>query len=87
MKYLLHLCTRNAHVSLDGKLYVQNDRAAMGSSLASLSVNIFVVELEQIIFPVLEDRVKKTTLMTPSHLLKLKLLVLFDQFRTIFTQT
>ena len=46
MKELLNLCTKSAHVTFDGYIYVQNDSFAMGSPLGPVLANIFMVELE-----------------------------------------
>lgn len=43
----LLICTRNVHLTLNGKIYVQIDRVAILSSLFNLLVDIFIVQLEQ----------------------------------------
>ena len=55
MKYLLILCTKNAHFSLDGQIYIQCDGVAMGSPLGPVLVGIFMVELERTLIPQLRE--------------------------------
>lgn len=43
----LLICTRNVHLTFNGKIYVQIDRVAILSSLFNLLVDIFIVQLEQ----------------------------------------
>ena len=45
----LYLCTKNAHLTLNSKTYVQVDGVAMGSPLGPVLTNIFMVELEKIL--------------------------------------
>ena len=53
MKELLYLCTKNAHLTLNSKKYVQVFGVAMGSPLGMVLANMFMVEFEQIIIPTL----------------------------------
>ena len=53
MKELLYLCTKNAHLTLNSKKYVQVFGVAMGSPLGLVLANMFMVEFEQIIIPTL----------------------------------
>ena len=53
MKELLYLCTKNTHFTLNSKTSVQTDGVAMGSPLGPVWANIFMVELEQNIIPIL----------------------------------
>ena len=58
MKELLNLCTKSAHVTFDGYIYVQNDSFAMGSPLGPVLANIFMVELERSVIPTLMEKMK-----------------------------
>ena len=53
MRELLYLCTKNAHFTLNNKMYFQVDGVAMGSPLGPVLGNIFMVELERNIIPTL----------------------------------
>ena len=46
MEELLLLCTKNVHFTFNGQIYIQVDGVAMGSSLAHLLADIFMIELE-----------------------------------------
>ena len=43
MKELLKLCTKSAHFTFDGNIYVQNDGIAMNSPLGPVLANVFIV--------------------------------------------
>ena len=55
LKKLLFSCTKEVHFSFNEKLYIQNDGVCMGSPLGPVLANIFMVELERTIIPVLSD--------------------------------
>ena len=59
MKKLLTICTKNVHFSFNNDIYIQIDGVAMGSPLGPLLANIFMVELENVLVPKLNDYVKK----------------------------
>ena len=54
MKELLLLCTKNAHFTFNGQIYIQVDGVAMGSSLAPLLADILMIELERSLIPNLQ---------------------------------
>ena len=54
MRKLLHRCTKNAHFTLNNKIYIQLDGAAMVPP-GPVSTNIFMVELQRSIIPLLYD--------------------------------
>ena len=58
VKELLHLCTKNVHFTFNVEIHIQTDGVAMGSPLGPVLANIFMVELEKIIIPKLEKKVK-----------------------------
>ena len=41
MSKLLYMCTKNAHFTINNKIYLQLDGVAMGSSLGPVSANIY----------------------------------------------
>ena len=47
VRELLYLCNKNAHFTLNDKMYLQVDGVAMGSPLGPVLANIFMVELER----------------------------------------
>ena len=47
------------HFSLNNNIYIQIDGVGMGSPLGPVLANIFMVELESVLFPKLNDHVKK----------------------------
>ena len=47
IKELLLLCTKNVHLTFNGKICLQKDADGMVFSLSPLLVNNFIVELEQ----------------------------------------
>ena len=51
MKELLLLCTKNVHFTFNGQIYIQVDGVAMGSPLAPLLADIFMIELERSLIP------------------------------------
>ena len=51
MKELLLLCTKNVHFTFNGQIYIQVDGVAMGSPLAPLLADIFMIELERLLIP------------------------------------
>ena len=55
MRELLYLCTKNAHFTLNNKTYLQVDGVAMGSLLGPVLANIFMVEIERNIIPILSN--------------------------------
>ena len=58
MKELLNLCTKSVHFKFDGNIYVQNDGVAMRLPLGPVLANIFMVELERLVIPLLMDKMK-----------------------------
>ena len=54
MSKLLYLCTKNAHLTLN-KTYLQLNGVSMGSPLGPVLANIFMVELERNIVPILSN--------------------------------
>ena len=58
MKKLLTICKKNVHFSLNNNIYIQIDGVGMGSPLGPVLANIFMVELESVLFPKLNDHVK-----------------------------
>ena len=54
MKELLLLCTKNVHFTFNGQIYIQVDGVAMGSPLAPLLADIFMIELERSRIPNLQ---------------------------------
>ena len=51
MKELLLLCTKNVHFTFNGQNYIQVDGVTMGSPLALLLADIFIIELERSLIP------------------------------------
>ena len=58
MKELLNQCTKSTHFTFDGNTYVQSDGVAIGSPLGPVLANIFMVELERSVIPILMDKMK-----------------------------
>ena len=58
MKKLLTICTKNVHFSFNNDIYIQIDGVSMGSPLGPVLAKIFMVELESVLFPKLNDHVK-----------------------------
>ena len=58
MRDLLLLCTKNVHFTFEGKIYIQIDRVAMGSLLAPVLADIFMIELERIVVPTLATHLR-----------------------------
>ena len=55
MKELLLLCTKNiSHFTFNGQIYIQVDRVEMGSPVAPLLDNIFMIKLERSLIPNLQ---------------------------------
>ena len=52
VKEMLILCTKNVHFTFNEKVYKQTDSVAMRSPLGPVLADIFMVELENNIFPV-----------------------------------
>ena len=51
MEEFLLLCTKNVHFTFNGQIYIQVDGVAMGSCLAPLLADIFMIELERLLIP------------------------------------
>ena len=51
MRELLLLCTKNIHFTYKGDIYIEVDGVTMGSTLAPLLANFFMVELERSAIP------------------------------------
>ena len=58
MKKLLTTCTKNVHFSFNNDISIQIDEVAMSSPLGPVMANIFMVELESVLVPKLNDHVK-----------------------------
>ena len=54
MKELLLLCTKNLNFTFSGQIFIQVDGVAMGSPLAPLLADIFMIELERSLIPNLQ---------------------------------
>ena len=59
MKKLLARCTKNVHFSFNNDIYIQIDSVAMCSPLGPVIPSIFMLELENVSVPKLNDHVKK----------------------------
>ena len=59
IKDLLYLCTKNEHFGFNGEIYEHINSVAMGFPLGPIQANIFMVELENIIMPHLENEIKR----------------------------
>ena len=57
MKTLFNLCTKEMHFSLNDRIYKQIDGVAMGSPLGPVLANVFMVELEKQVLPLLTNKV------------------------------
>ena len=55
MRELILLCTKNVHFTFNGETFTQVDGVAMGSSLAPILSNIFMVRLERNLIPILKN--------------------------------
>ena len=55
MRELILLCTKNVHFTFNDETFTQVDGVAMGSPLAPILANIFMVELERNLIPILKD--------------------------------
>ena len=49
------LCTKNVYFTFNGEKFTQVDGVAMGSPLAPILANIFMVELQRNLIPILKD--------------------------------
>ena len=58
MKKLLTICSKNVDFSFNNDIYIQIDGVAMGSPLGPVLANVFMVELESLLVPKLNDHVK-----------------------------
>ena len=58
MKKLLTICTKNMHFSFNNDIYIQIDGDVMDSPLGPVIANVFMVELERVLVPKLNDHVK-----------------------------
>ena len=56
-KNLLLLCTKNVHFTFNEEVYKQTDGVAMGWPLGPPLADIFMIELENNIVPVLQEKV------------------------------
>ena len=70
MKDPLYLCTKHAHFTYGGKIYVQIDGVAMRSPLCPLLANIFMISVEEAILPSIKKHVhiRKDMLTTPMRI-------------------
>ena len=57
MKLLFEMCTKEMHFSMNEKIYKQVDGVAMGSPLGPVLANVFMVELEKQVLPLLAGKV------------------------------
>ena len=55
MRELILLCIKNVHFTFNGERFTQVDGPAMMSPLAPILANIFTVELERNLIPILKD--------------------------------
>ena len=55
MRELILICTKNVHFTFNGETFTQVDGATMGSPLAPILADIFMVELDRNLIPVLKD--------------------------------
>ena len=55
MRELILLCIKNVHFTFNGERFTQVDGVAMMSPLAPILANIFTVELERNLIPILKD--------------------------------
>ena len=60
MKKLVTICTKNKHFSFNNDIYIQIDGVAKTSPFGPVIANIFMVELESVLVPKLNDHVKKS---------------------------
>ena len=59
MRNLLTICAKNVHFIFNNGIYIPIDGVAMGSPLGPVIANIFMVELESVSVPKLNEHVKK----------------------------
>ena len=84
MRELLYICTKNAHFTLNNKTYFQVDVVVMGSPPGPVLVNIFIVELEQYIIPILSSDVSLWKRYVDDTICFIKLLTSFNKvFETL----
>ena len=84
MRELLYICTKNAHFTLNNKTYFQVDVVVMGSPPGPVLVNIFIVELEQCIIPILSSDVSLWKRYVDDTICFIKLLTSFNKvFETL----
>ena len=84
MRELLYICTKNAHFTLNNKTYFQVDAVVMGSPPGPVLVNIFIVELEQYIIPILSSDVSLWKRYVDDTICFIKLLTSFNKvFETL----
>ena len=84
MRELLYICTKNAHFTLNNKTYFQVDVVVMGSPPGPVLVNIFIVELEQYIIPILSSDVSLWKRYVGDTICFIKLLTSFNKvFETL----
>ena len=84
MRELLYICTKNAHFTLNNKTYFQVDVVVMGSPPGPVLVNIFIVELEQYIIPILFSDVSLWKRYVDDTICFIKLLTSFNKvFETL----
>ena len=84
MRELLYICTKNAHFTLNNKTYFQVDVVVMGSPPGPVLVNIFIVELEQYIIPILSSDVSLWKRYVDGTISFIKLLTSFNKvFETL----
>ena len=55
MRELILICTKNVHFLFNGETFTQVDGAAMGLPLAPILADIFMVELDRNLIPILKD--------------------------------
>ena len=55
MRQLILVCTKNVHFKFHDDMFTQVDCIALGSPLAPILANIFMVELERNLIPILKD--------------------------------
>ena len=59
MKKFLTICPKNVHFSFNFNVSIQIDEVAMAPPLGPVIANIFMVELESVLVPTLNENISK----------------------------